>query len=177
MKKEFSEPDLPPFLQDLKGKGDGFKIPEGYFDHMEEAVFARLKAAGDLERPGLKVVKKPGMFPLFIRPRVAMGLAAALALILSAVWFIRQPSVPVQSVQYASTELTEEDIESYLLENAKEFEPEQLAALTPAEIVEPPEENASNPAQKSRHAAEELHPDDLNNIIDEMTDEELEEIL
>lgn len=177
MKKENIEGELPPFLQDLKGKETGYKVPEGYFDAMEDAVFARLKAAGDLERPAMSVVKRPERFPLFVRPRVAAALAAALALVLAAVWFFRSSESPLPEAQYASTELTEDDIEAYVLENVQSFEPEQLAALATTETTETLEENAPTVNKHQPITPEELHPDDLDKILDEMTDEELEEIL
>ncbi len=179
MKKENLDDELknlPPFLKDLKAKGDGFNVPEGYFEEMEEAVFARLKASGDLGRSTMKVVKRPGMFPIFIRPRTATALAAALALILAAVWFFRQPGA-IEPLPLVSTELTEDDIETYVLENLHEFDPAQLAALTPDETAEPAEQFTPGTTKKKSSASEELQPDDLDKILDEMTDEELEQIL
>ncbi len=179
MKKENIDDELKsisPFLKDLKGKGDGFEIPEGYFEDMEEAVFARLKSSGDLGRPTMKVVKRPGLFPLAIRPRTAMAMAAALALILTAIWFIRQPQ-SVQPMPFVSSELTEDDLEYYVLENVHEFDPEQLAELTQAETPEPNEEATSGKPKKNRSTSDEIRPEDLEKILDEMTDEELEQIL
>lgn len=179
MKKENLDDELKsisPFLKDLKGKGDGFKVPEGYFEDMEDAVFARLKSAGDMDRPSMRVVKRPSMFQLSIRPRTAMGLAAALALMLTAVWFIRQPQV-VQPMPFVSTELTEDDLETYVMENVHDFEPEQLATLTPEETTEQPEEATPGTTKRKSATSDEIHPDDLDKILDEMTDEELEQIL
>lgn len=173
MKKQNLE-DLPPFLQELKEKGDGFKVPDGYFETLDDAVFARLKAAGDLDRAPKKIAKRPGLFAAFIRPQAALAYAAALAMILAAVWFFRQPD-PIAPM--AAVALTEDDLETYLLENAHDFEPEQLAALTVQEIAEPTEAQPKNAPKSNRSGADELHPDDLNQIIDEMTEEELEEIL
>jgi len=176
MKQEKLNDEIAPFLQDLKGKSDGFKVPEGYLEDMEEAVFARLKSSGDLGRPTMNLVKRPRLFPWTVRPRTAMALAAALALILTAVWFIRQPQA-VQPAQFVSTELTEDDLEFYVLENVQEFELEQLAALTAEKTSEPIEKVAPGTPKKNRSTSDEIHPDDLDKILDEMTDEELEQIL
>jgi len=177
MKKEFLEKDMPPFLKALKGKDDGLNVPDGYFEDMEDAVFARLKAAGDLNRPVLQVKKRSGLFSLFIRPKAALAYAAALAMMLAAVWFIRQSTYTLPEQMLASTELTEDDLESYLLENLEEFDPHQLASLSVAEPAEPLEEGASGTSRKNRPSPSEIHPDDLDDILDEMTDEELEQIL
>ena len=178
MKKHHLEEDLPPFLRDLKEKEDGFKVPEGYFEDMEQSVFARLKASGDLDRPKLKVSKRPGMFASFIRPKAAMAYAAALAMILAAVWFFSVPEPVAQETPMASYELTEDDLEAYVLENVHEFDTEQLASLS-VEETEPLTEDEVTPTtpQKKRSTPETLHPDDLDEILDEMTDEELEQIL
>ncbi len=177
MKKRNIEDELPPFLQDLKSKGDGMKAPEGYFDDMEDAVFTRLKASGDLDRPTLIVTKRPGLFARFVRPQAMMAYAAALALILVAAWFIRQPGSVGPGTSIASTELTEDDIEAYVLENVQEFEPEQLVALNEEEPSEATDKNTPQTNKKNKPSIDEIHPDDLNQILDEMTDEELEQIL
>lgn len=177
MKKHNLEEDLPPFLRDLKEKKDGFKVPEGYFEDMEQSVFARLKASGDLDQPKLKVTKRPKMYAAFIRPQAALAYAAVLALVLTAIWFFRPPSPAVQAPVLATVELTEDELESYLLENAQEFEPEQLASLNPTEMEAVEEDTPSETPNQKRPAAEDIHPDDLDHILDEMTDEELEQIL
>lgn len=177
MKSDKLNEELPQFLQDLKAKGDGLQVPDGYFEEMEDAVFARLRASGDLDRPKMQVVKRPGLFAAYIRPRTAMALAAALALILTAVWFVRQSASVAQETPLASAELTEEDIESYVLDNLHEFDAEQLASLTKEEIMEPVEETTPTTPKQNSSRPEEIHPDDLDQILDEMTDEELEQIL
>lgn len=176
MKKELLDDELPPFLRETKEKGDGFKVPEAYFEELEDAVFKRLEAGGDMRRPIMKVSKRSGSFPLFIRPRTAMALAAGMALVLAAIWFFNQPAA-VPSQQMAAVELTEEDLESYLLDNVHEFDPEQLAALNTNEIIETSSENNNDSPKKNQPAADDIHPDDLDHILDEMTDEELEQIL
>lgn len=176
MKKELLDDDLPPFLREMKEKGDGFKVPEAYFEGLEDAVFKRLEAGGDMRRPAIKATKRPLRFPLSIRPRTAMALAAGMALVLAAVWFFQQPAAPPQQ-QIAAVELTEEDLESYLLDNVHEFDPEQLATLNTSEITETSSENNNDSPQKNQPAANDIHPDDLDHILDEMTDEELEQIL
>lgn len=176
MKENNLDDDLPQFLKDLKEKGDGFKVPEGYFEDMEHSVFNRLESSGGSVRPIIKTVKRPGLFPLTIRSRTATALAAALALILAAFWFICQPQA-IQPLPLASTELTEDDLETYVLENVHDFDPEQLAALSPAEITELPQETEPATPKKNGTPSDEIRPEDLEKILDEMTDEELEQIL
>lgn len=169
--------DISPFLKELKGKGDGFKVPEGYFENLEHTILARIESSGDAGRPAMKISKRPGLFSLFIRPQAAMAYAAALALVLAAVWFIRQDANTSQDIPLVSTELTEDDLEFYVLENLHEFEPEQLASLTQEETAEGTEKPAGSNQKKNSSSSDEIHPDDLDKILDEMTDEELEQIL
>lgn len=177
MKKQHLEEEIPKFLKDLKAKGDGFKMPEGYFDDMENAVFARLKSAGDLDRPVPRVERRAKLWASFIRPKAAMAYAAALALLLAAVWFVRQQTVAVPEAPLVSIDLSEEDLEAYLLENAHEFEPEQLASLESDLVSEPVESQPGDQKNANKRRHTDLHPDDLELILDEMTDEELEQIL
>jgi hypothetical protein len=177
MKKEPISDEIPAFLQEMKGKADGYKIPEGYFDAMESSVFARLEASGGRTKPVLTVTKRPGMFAAFIRPKAAMAYAAALALILTSVWFVRQNIVVEGQAQVASVVLTEEDLEFYLLENASEFEPKQLASLSVTEKTTWDETPANEATKGKAPVPQEIQPDDLDDILDEMTDEELEAIL
>ena len=177
MKKEPINDEIPAFLQEMKGKADGYKIPEGYFDAMESAVFARLEASGGLAKPVLKVTKRPGLFAAFIRPKAALAYAAALALILTSVWFIRQNTGVEQQAQVASVVLTEADLEFYLLKNAHEFDPKQLASLSAVEKTAWDETPVNEATKGKAPVPQEMHPDDLDDILDEMTDEELEAIL
>ena len=38
--------DLAPFLRDLRGKDDGFRMPERYFESLDEEVFKQIDAIG-----------------------------------------------------------------------------------------------------------------------------------
>jgi|688.fasta_scaffold462263_2 hypothetical protein len=177
MKKQHSEEEIPDFLKDLKAKKDGFNLPEGYFNDMEDAVFARLKSGGDLDRPVVNVRRGGKMWASFIRPKAAMVYAAALALVLAAVWFVRQSTQELSQAPMAAVEFSEEELETYLLENALEFEPEQLASIEPDKVPEFTDEQPTDQNNTSKRKQPEIHPDDLEEILDEMTDEELEQIL
>ena len=177
-KKHTSSTDIPPFLQDLKAKGTGLNIPEGYFDDLESSVMARLESAGDLAQPAWVVKKRPkGLFASFVRPRLIWASAAAFALLLATVWLIKTPSSPANQTGLASSDLSEEDIEQYLLENANAFELAQLADLSRDNASAAP--STAPPAKEKpvAPAALELRPEDLDDILDDMTDEELEQIL
>ena len=74
MKEEELDKELQenaPFLKELKQKGDGFKVPKGYFDGLEDAVFARLEASGDAGGFGcLSGRSSPLAFRALVAPRL-----------------------------------------------------------------------------------------------------------
>jgi len=171
------EDELPHTLKDLRQKGDGMNLPEGYFEHMERAVFARIDASGRLRYPRPLESKSLKWRTFFNQPKAILAYAAALSLVLAAVWFVRQNESPVPNNLNVGTSLTEEDIEHYLLGNLHEFEVGHLAVLSDALDSRP---QLSNPQEKYKNSilpADEIHLGDLDKILDDMTEEELEDIL
>ena len=173
--------DQAPFLAPLKKNGDGLRVPEGYFDKLETDVFRQLDALG--ARPN------PAAFPPNRRdtsgwqalqrlwqPRLAIAFAGVLALALAAWWtFGPAPATPQPDLD---TALSAEDMEAYLLDNLLEFEPEQLALALPAEEWSPVILDQPGPATPAAGQQEiQISPDELENLLREMSDEELEELL
>jgi hypothetical protein len=171
MKLEDELKDLSPWLRDIrKGpKGGGFTVPPDYFDRMEDSVFQQLDALGARRRPAAAPPREPWWSRLF-RPSLVLAFGALAALAL-ALWCWRQPrEAAPANLPFATTELTVEDAEAYLLENVLDLEPELLAAQLPAE------ETAPAP-QKAQPAELEISTEDLEQLLDEMSEEELEELL
>lgn len=163
---------LSPFLHEMRQSDDGFKLPEGYLDHFENELFSKLDTSGRQVKPGMQVVKKPvnKTRPLWS----LMAIAATFALLVSAVWFFQSRPAVINNPDVASVELSEEDIEAYLLENVYEFEAEQLALLPEPEATASPANEQPSPGKTN---STELTPEDVEHILDDMTEEELEEIL
>ncbi len=199
--------DLSPLLRDLKRRGDGMRIPKGYFDDFEAKVFGRLEAHEPqtfasqpahqpynllgkmVARVSWPVATQMVQRVLPLRRRAVpalMSMAAGLALITAAVWFFRSPAV-VQTApmlaQVTMPELSEDDIENYVLENVQEFEAVELASLPPAELGDeatPAEETVPKTPQhrsKRQQALDELRPEDLENALEGMSDEDLEKLM
>ncbi|MCY7329943.1 MAG: hypothetical protein LH618_15420 [Saprospiraceae bacterium] len=199
--------DLSPLLRDLKRQGEGLRTPDGYFDDLEARVFGRL----DVHEPQIfasqpayqpynlvgKVVARVS-WPVAtrlvqrampLRRRIVPALtamAAGLALITAAVWFFRSPAVVQLApmlAQVTMPELSEDDIESYVLENVHEFDAAELATLPPVEVddeVAPEEKTAPKTPQhrsKRQQALDDLRPEDLDNVLDGLSDEDLEKLL
>lgn len=165
--------ELPSWLTDLKQKGDGFNLPDGYFESFEQRILEKTGTQARFQaREGLRatVVNRNGLF----RWSRLMAAAAALAAILvMAWWFVRPAAAP-------SHELTGEDLQAYILENAREFELEQLASVLPEHSTmsqQEASENSNNTENDDHKLPEELRPEDIEHLLDGMSDEELQEIL
>lgn len=161
---------LSPWLHDLKQRGDGFQVPEGYFDTLEDSVFSRIDAAGNRRAPGLTAKKGGGFFSL----RAISAAAAVLAVVLAATWLFR--GRPAELPAAVVPELSEEEIELYVLENIRDFDPAQLASLSPEETEAlPPAQPESQ--RKTEDLLDELSEEELELLLKEMSDEELENML
>ncbi|MCS6928486.1 MAG: hypothetical protein NZM43_03220 [Saprospiraceae bacterium] len=98
------------------------KVPEGYFNQLEERLFQRLKEEGI--QP-LMPEKRRGAIRRLLWP---VGIAAAL--ILAIIWWIRSNQSPTAS-KVDKAELTANDIEMYLQENPHLVEPREIAINLP----------------------------------------------
>lgn len=176
MKKESLDKELEglsPKLQELRRENDGFRLPDSYFESLEEAVFSRLDAAGARRQQELTVSRGKGLFSI----RWMATAAAVLALILAAVWFFKP--APVAAPQPVALQLTEEEIiESYVLENIRDFEVEQLAALsTEHEVESSPAPPNQQTTPKGGDLLDNMSAEEMELLLKEMTDEELESLL
>ncbi|MCB9306085.1 MAG: hypothetical protein H6565_05780 [Lewinellaceae bacterium] len=176
MKKESLDKELEglsPKLQELRRENDGFRLPDSYFESLEEAVFSRLDAAGARRQQELTVSRGKGLFSI----RWMATAAAVLALILAAVWFFKP--TPVAAPQPVARQLTEEEIiESYVLENIRDFEVEQLAALsTEHEVESSPAPPNQQTTPKGGDLLDNMSAEEMELLLKEMTDEELESLL
>ncbi len=157
--------ELSPFLSKMKGKGDGMKMPEGYFDQLSENVLKQIHQEGVQEAP----VEKPagpnwldrlaeGFWALF-QPRLAVAFATV-ALLLAAGWFLlRQPA----------TELDADELESYIVANLDGFDTEMLMEVS----FENEDWNLLQDTDWNDEAIEEY----LEDHLDEIDDLDLENLL
>ena len=180
MKKESLDKELEglsPKLRDLRRENDGFRLPDSYFESLEEAVFSRLDAAGARRQQELTVSRGKGLHSRLFSIRWMATAAAVLALILAAVWFFKP--TPVAAPQPVARQLTEEEIiESYVLENIRDFEVEQLAALsTEHEVESSPAPPNQQTTPKGGDLLDNMSTEEMELLLKEMTDEELESLL
>lgn len=182
MKKESLDDELKglsPLLRDLRGQDDGFRVPEGYFGALEDSVLGLVDASA-MRRKQVMGARRGGLFARFSRSQVAWAVAAALTLVLAATWLFRTPPAQTDTLPVATAqELTEEEIEAYVLENIRDFDAELLADVPLAGHAQPETKTAS-PAEtkpKTSDPLDELSDEELELLLKEMSDEELENLL
>lgn len=170
---------LSPLLRDQKRKSDGFQAPPDYFDRMEAEVL-RKTTGNTAGRNAARSIAPPlhaHTRSLWIR-RVAMAAAATVALILTA-WWLFQPKTDAEQAETMAVSAetpSGEEIEAYVLENLQDFETEQLAVLQHAGEAEAAVQNPVE-RQPGKQPKSEIKPEDLDRLLNDMSDEELEEIL
>lgn len=167
-----------PLLREMRQKDDGFRVPEGYFEALEDSVFNRIEAAGARRNPVWES-HKGGMFARIFRAKWVWAAAAVFVLVLAATWFFKSNLTQTAPVA-ASQELTEEEIEAYVANNIHDFEAEQLAMLFPDEprAAEPaPEAIPETPQPKNPDPLDSLSEEQLEILLKDMSDEELESLL
>lgn len=178
--------DLSPFLHELHSKDDGFRLPENYFVGLEEQVFQQIDALGARRKPAPPTVRTGFWNSLawLWQPRVAVAFSILL-LAAFAVWWMWQPKPSVTEINTplaSQIELTPEELEAYVMENVADFEPEQLALLAIAEdeSTEPPKTPApktNSSARNEKAGPDDLSPEELELLLDDLTDEEIEQML
>jgi hypothetical protein len=177
MKEELHD-ELPQRLRDLKTRGEGMKVPSGYFDGLEASVFERLEAQG-LRQPAEAA---PSGWRVWTRQRTIWMTAAASVAIVVAGWWWWPSGTPTLGGDAVAVvddmTLTTEMAEAYIADNIMDFESELLAAHIEDEADDEPSTAPSN-SIKQKEKTKKTTPvkDDLDELLDELTEEELEDLL
>lgn len=170
-----------PFLNTLKKEQDGYQVPADYFDNLEAAVFRQLDAIGATRKP--KPATARLSFWQFMQqlwqPRIALAFAGILTLAFAAWWYFAPSTTEPSGELTAAAQISADDAEAYLMNNLMELEPEHIAMVLPEEslpsiTLELPvtKQAKSDPATKL-----EFSPDDLEKLLQDMTDEELKDLM
>lgn len=181
MNKNFSDDDelkaLSPLLHQLRQSPDGFKLPDDYFNQFQQNLEAKLAAERSQQAEPLQVRSGGGLR----RYRFVAAAAAVLLLLGAGWWAFRPQNIQPAMAQAAKPELTPEDLETYLLEHAHEFDTEQLAAVMPTEelhyIPETETEEAAPASPKTTKQKKSKRDLEVDELLKDLSDEELEELL
>ena len=160
-------------LHALRQQEDGMQVPKDYFSSFEDRIFQQLEADGhrrEVETPTFSFWK------VFTQPKILMAAAACFALVASVWWWQSAPSAGSELVVQETTAQPSDDIDAYIEENIMDFDPEMLAELESEDLSD------SNPAASPSEMSDgqinkKDHSESIENILEEMSEEELEEIL
>lgn len=165
-------------LRQMKGKDDGMRLPPDYFSQLQEKMMQQLKE----EEPGPAAKTVPFWSVKTSRFRMVAAAASVAVLLTAGWWYSSRPAVVVEApvavtepAPVEETALSSEEAQLYIDENILEFDTEMLAAeLVAAEVSEnPAEKQTMKNTNKKLHVADE----DLEHMLDELTEEELEDLL
>lgn len=168
IRKELEE--LSPHLLKLKGQGDGFRLPEDYFQRMQKEVLEKVQ---DSSQPAAAknigwLDRLLGPLQFLSQPSWALSLATiALLITLGTVWLYQNQATPGTELSAELAKLDPDSLNAYIQANLHEFDTETLL------------EFASN--QENQPSFEDLTPEELDQYLDEaiqeMDVETLKEIL
>lgn len=169
-----------PFLNELRQKGDGMRVPADYFDTLNDSVFRQLDAIGARRKPAAFIKTKAQRswwqwMQYLWQPRFALASAVLLSLALAGWWYFSKPAEP----EIAVAAISAEDAEAYLMDNLLELDQNQIAMILPAdEMLHISIDAEPVPADTKTNKQElQLSPEDLEDLLRDMTDEELEDLL
>lgn len=178
--------DLSPYLLNLRSQDDGFRLPANYFETLEDEVFQQIDAIG-ARRQKRTAGSRSGFWSIIAglwQPRLALALGTVLVAAFAAWWIWRPQPAPNAELPLAvrHEEPTPDELEAYVMENVLDFEPDQLAALAITDEASQEPSSISNPGNKSipkpaSKATDDLSPEQLEILINDLTDEEIEKML
>ena len=165
---------LSPWLREQSRKPQGMQVPPGYFENLEDAVFSKIDAQ-DARRPALSG-KPGGLLRTLLQPRMWAAAAAVSAIAIACWWMFRPQTSAVLPVDTYAETLTDEEIEAYVLDNITEFDSEQLASITEEDLTEhaPAASPSPTPSVKT---PDDIPDEELENLLQHMSEEELESLL
>ncbi len=130
-KEELKE--LSPFLAQLKEKGEGFRVPEGYFDNLQDQVMEKIQETAGVSAP----TGRKGVLRVLRGGFGQWAAAAAIALLaLAGLWFL-WPQSDLRAPELALSEISAEEASAYIDATLEDYElallVEELDYATPVE--------------------------------------------
>lgn len=160
-----------PNLSKLKAQLEKPQLPDGYFDTLHDRVFDRLRAEGirATEPP-------PARLSMSYGDRWRKWAAAAVFVGLTATtwWYLQMPAP--QPAVMATTDISTEDAEAYLLATLDVLETEELA-VQEVDLPNPLQEQV---IRKTESKATQTHITPTKtelDLLEDLTDEDLEDLL
>jgi hypothetical protein len=171
MQETFDE--LPDLLGKIKGKPEGLRTPDQYFEQFNDRMMDRLNTEGEmanrLSRPSWRI---------WVNMK-SISAAAAIAALVAAGWWWWQPQPMIAEApitQVESVELTADVAAAYIQANIDDFDEELLLAMVEIEEQIPADRTEPQPKPQKKPSAK-TDSDELDLLLDDLTEEELEEML
>lgn len=167
LKKELEE--LSPFLFEQKTAGEGYRVPKDYFKDLSDEILLQVKQPVPVteQQPGWLEQTILAIQYLF-QPRFALAYAC-LALLIAATFFLGNDADSIQQ-QIAATnllvEVPDDLLDSYVTLNIDEFDENILTEQLSLSEEEPLPNSSLDQTT-----------DDLNDLIDDLSIEDLEDLL
>lgn len=171
LKKELEA--LSPFLLTRKEKMEGFRVPKDYFKSLPDEVLHKTRPTPPARSSWLDELT--AFMQQLWQPRYALGLAAAVVLVVAAICFFDQPEnnrlhqLPV--AEAILEEIPDEALQAYISQNIVEFDRELILETQYAG-----QETRPLPSLSPKASDDELEQY-LQDNIDEIDLDELEDLL
>lgn len=169
IKKELEE--IAPMLGKLKDEKSSFRVPENYFQDMQEDVFSKLNTVVEEEKvPSFWekfIIDSIATLQLLLQPKPILRLAAV-ALVITAGVYIFQKGPQAGGQQEYLADISSEEVMEYVNDNIDDFEL--------ADVVEAADINGEG-LYSVPEIEDEISDEYLDEIIDDFEIEELEEML
>lgn len=127
---------LSPFLAKLRKEDPGFKVPEGFFQHLTGEIMEQVRLMPapmvDSGKGGAKAWRPPfiAVWRMLRQPGYALALASVIVLVMAGLFWLRpQPGNYAGSVAWS--DISTQEMTEYVEENIQEFELELLVELAP----------------------------------------------
>lgn len=159
-KKELKE--LSPLLSELRAANEGFEVPEGYFDQLQQEMLE--KAIGPLEIERTNIAERPVILRVLKNHQARwIAIAASVLLLILAGWWFSKPDLRVDADQFALVEVSTEEANAYLDAHVEDYE----LALLVEELDQPMTNLQAPPAldPQMEELLEEIELDDLEEFF------------
>ena len=161
--------ELSPVLAQIREQHDGFTVPENYFQELTGEILQKTIAptarAKEKKNGGLRTFLSN--LQIVWQPRYAMAIAA-LALLIIAGLFWLWPTMNNPSSGIAWSDISVEEMTSYVQANIQEFDLETLVEMAP--------DMETQSILEGTEIEQDALDDYLDNIINEVDIEELENL-
>lgn len=146
--------DLSPRLLRLKEQETGFKVPEDYFQRLQEEVLEKIQQKPQMAPPTSWLNEWWETLQFLFQPRWALSLATvAILAIAGGVWFFQQPKTN-SNLSAELAKVDRETLNTYIQANLHDFDTETLMEFAAS--------------QEGVSHFEDLTPEELDEYLDEV---------